>query len=221
MDIQVLMDICLEEGAARAAVIEVAQIPFDKGLRAYCAANACGSYGKNWACPPGVGEPDEVIARARQYRYALVFQAVGQMEDSFDFEGMEAAGRRFGETAERIRSRVADQIPGYLLLTAGGCSVCPVCAKVEDKPCRFPDKAISSLEAYCMQVSRLRQPAACPITTAPTPSPTSGRFYFIDFWKRADGLFSIRQLFYAAALCYSSHRTIRPCSLVRFISISR
>ena len=49
------------------------------------------------------------ISRARQYRYALVFQAVGQMEDSFDFEGMEAAGRRFGETAERIRSRVADR----------------------------------------------------------------------------------------------------------------
>ena len=56
--------ICLEEGADRAAVIDTARIPFDKGLRAYCAANACGCYDKNWACPPGVGEPDEVIARA-------------------------------------------------------------------------------------------------------------------------------------------------------------
>ena len=155
MDTQTLMDICLEEGAARAAVIEVAKIPFDKGLRAYCAANACGSYGKNWACPPGVGEPDEVIAQARQYRYALVFQAVGQMEDSFDFEGMEAAGRRFWETAERIRGRVADQMPGYLLLTAGGCSLCPVCAKRERKPCRFPELAFASLEAYCVNVSSL------------------------------------------------------------------
>lgn len=178
MDTQVLMDICLEEGAARAAVIEVAKIPFDKGLRAYCAANACGSYGKNWACPPGVGEPDEVIARARQYRYALVFQAVGQMEDSFDFEGMEAAGRRFGETAERIRSRVADQIPGYLLLTAGGCSVCPVCAKVEDKPCRFPDKAISSLEAYCIQVSRLAAACGMPYHNGPNTVTNFGAFLF-------------------------------------------
>ena len=96
--------ICLEEGADRAAVIDTARIPFDKGLRAYCAANACGCYDKNWACPPGVGEPDEVIARAKGYRRALVFQAVGRLEDSFDFEGMVAAERRFGELAERIRS---------------------------------------------------------------------------------------------------------------------
>lgn len=85
--------ICLEEGADRAAVIDTARIPFDKGLRAYCAANACGCYDKNWACPPGVGEPDEVIARAKGYRRALVFQAVGRLEDSFDFEGMVAAER--------------------------------------------------------------------------------------------------------------------------------
>ena len=44
--------ICLEEGADRAAVIDTARIPFDKGLRAYCAANACGCSDKHWACPP-------------------------------------------------------------------------------------------------------------------------------------------------------------------------
>ena len=151
--------ICLEEGADRAAVIDTARIPFDKGLRAYCAANACGCYDKNWACPPGVGEPDEVIARAKGYRRALVFQAVGRLEDSFDFEGMVAAERRFGELAERIRRRMAETLSRYLLLTAGGCSLCPVCAKAENQPCRFPDRAISSLEAYCIQVSRLA--AAC------------------------------------------------------------
>ncbi|MBM3714098.1 MAG: DUF2284 domain-containing protein, partial [Actinobacteria bacterium] len=47
------------------------------------------------------------------------------------------------------------QFDGYLQLTAGECSVCQVCAQVENKPCRFPEKAISSLEAYCMNVSTL------------------------------------------------------------------
>ena len=40
-------------------------------------------------------------------------------------------------------------------LTAGKCTVCKVCTLIENKPCRFPDKAISSLEAYCMNVSIL------------------------------------------------------------------
>lgn len=170
--------ICLEEGADRAAVIDTARIPFDKGLRAYCAANACGCYDKNWACPPGVGEPDEVIARAKGYRQALVFQAVGRLEDSFDFEGMMAAGRRFAELAERIRGRVAAMMPGYLLLTAGGCSLCPVCAKVENQPCRFPDKAISSLEAYCIQVSRLAAACDMPYHSGENTVTNFGAFLF-------------------------------------------
>ena len=33
--------------------------------------------------------------------------------------------------------------------------MCPVCAKREDKPCRFPGKALASLEAYCISVSDL------------------------------------------------------------------
>ena len=42
-----------------------------------------------------------------------------------------------------------------LHLGAGGCNICPVCARVENHPCRFPDMAISSLEAHGINVSRL------------------------------------------------------------------
>ncbi len=155
MDIRSLEAACLEQGAFKARVIDTDSIPFDKGLRAYCEANMCGSYDKNWACPPGVGEPDELIARAGGYSHALVFQTVGELEDSFDLEGMEAAAARHAAVAEAVRGRVTGEMSSYLFLTAGGCTVCKTCARAEDKPCRFPEKAISSLEAYCINVAAL------------------------------------------------------------------
>lgn len=147
----------LQAGAYKAAVIETSQIPFDKTLRDYCAMNYCGQYGKNWACPPCVGEPDELIERAKKYKYTLVFQTVSGLEDSFDFEGMQAASNRHAKLSETFRGIVAENTLEYLELTAGGCNICKQCAKLHDEPCRFPEKAISSLEAYCMQVSQLAE----------------------------------------------------------------
>lgn len=170
--------ICLEEGADQAAIIETRRLPFDKQLRAYCAANVCGCYGQNWACPPDVGEPDELIARIVGYRNALVFRAVGRLEDSFDFEGMMAAGRRFEELAQRIRKRIGPRFPDYLLLTAGGCTHCPACSKTEGLPCRFPDRAVSSLEAYCIQVSQLATVCNMPYHSGPHTVTNFGAFLF-------------------------------------------
>ena len=156
MDTEAMIAACLEAGAYKAAVVDVAQIPFDKGLRAYCEANACGSYGKNWACPPAVGEAEELIDRVKTFDKALVYQTVGTLEDSFDLEGMEEAAAHHGQVSAAIQRALSDVLPSrQLMLTVGGCTLCPVCARVEDKPCRFPDKALSSLEAYCINVSSL------------------------------------------------------------------
>ena len=151
------IDKIIEAGAYKAAVTAVSKIPFDKTLRDYCAMNYCGQYGKNWACPPAVGGEEELIAKAKQYKYALVFQTVGTLEDSYDFEGMQKAAKQHEKLSQNIRGLVAENTSSYLELTAGGCNICEKCAKTDDKPCRFPDKAVSSLEAYCIQVSQLAQ----------------------------------------------------------------
>ena len=46
-----------------------------------------------------------------------------------------------------------------LHLGAGGCRVCPVCGRRTGEPCRFPEKAIGSLEAYGVNVSLLAEAA--------------------------------------------------------------
>lgn len=40
-------------------------------------------------------------------------------------------------------------------LCAGGCGVCKTCAKRTGESCRFPEKAMPSLEAYGVNVSAL------------------------------------------------------------------
>ena len=42
-----------------------------------------------------------------------------------------------------------------LHLGAGGCHLCEVCAKKTGEPCRHPDRAVASLEAYGVNVSAL------------------------------------------------------------------
>jgi predicted metal-binding protein len=150
-----LVKTCVEAGAYKARVIKTDKIPFDENLRNYCEANYCGSYGKNYACPPSVGDSNELIAKAKNYKKALIFQTVFQIGDSFDFEGMKEAASKHSKIADIINKDIKKQYDNYLQLTAGECSTCPVCALVENEPCRFPDKAISSLEAYCMNVSTL------------------------------------------------------------------
>ncbi|MFC2144979.1 DUF2284 domain-containing protein [Actinomycetota bacterium] len=152
-----LVKTCINAGAYKAFVITTDNIPFDESLRSYCEADYCGNYGKNYACPPNVGDGKELIAKAKNYKKALVFQTVTQIEDSFDFEGMKEAASKHTKVADTINKDINKQSDNYLQLTAGECTVCPVCSQVENKPCRFPDKAISSLEAYCMNVSILAE----------------------------------------------------------------
>ena len=151
-----LISLAIEKGADHAGFARVSDLSFNREFRAICEANGCGNYGKCWTCPPFVGEIDELMARLKTYREVLVYQTISQIEDSFDIEGMLEAGNRHNRIAEQIAAAVLPKLNGEVLhLSAGGCRLCPVCAKREDKPCRFPDRALASLEAYGVSVSDL------------------------------------------------------------------
>lgn len=143
-------------GAEAAAFLPVGEIPFDLSFREMCRSNACGMYGQCWMCPPDVGEAPDLIARARSYDQVLVYQTISSLEDSFDIEGMLAAGERQNRLARDIRVLLQERgVSGFLQLGAGGCRRCAVCAKRTGEACRFPEEAMASLEGYCIDVSRL------------------------------------------------------------------
>ena len=100
-------------------------------------------------CPPYIGEIETLIQQAKQYQYILVYQIIGQLEDSYDFEGMMETGKAMTALAGAVREKMAGCFGAdALYLAAGGCGICSRCAKLDDQPCRFPKKALASLEAY-------------------------------------------------------------------------
>ncbi len=151
-----LCDIAKEMGFTNAGLIAAENIPFDPVFRKACESNQCGRYGKCWTCPPAVGPIDELIEKAKKYSYAVVYQTIGEIEDSYDFEGMMKVAASHNRYTRDFIEKTKDNWKGdFLHLSAGGCHYCERCAKEDNQPCRFPDKALASLEAYGVAVSQL------------------------------------------------------------------
>ena len=156
MTTEELLAVIISLGADKAGAVPVDEIDFEPSFRSLCESNACGMYGRSWMCPPHVGKGEDLICQARTYRTALVYQIVDTLEDSYDFEGMMAAGERMNRLAAAVRRKFTDLgLEDCLFLGVGGCRVCSRCAKQDDQPCRHPDLALSSLEAYGINVSVL------------------------------------------------------------------
>jgi predicted metal-binding protein len=163
-DLQDLTRKAIELGARHSAIVNPETLKITGEIRGLCEVNYCGKYGTNWMCPPGVGDIGEIAPRLHSYGSGLFFQTVNTIEDSYDVEGMDEALKRHGEVFQAILSwmkadgRFADILP----LNAGACTICPECTWPAGKPCRFPDRAVSSLEACGINVMELAKSCAIP-----------------------------------------------------------
>ena len=153
-----LLNLALSCGACRAEIIDQRAIILSAEFRNICKSNGCGMYGHCWMCPPDNGDIEALMDKVRTYAKALVYQSVGKIEDSFDFEGMQMQGNAHVQLSQRIETEIRSLLPiGYLHLSCGGCRLCEHCTKPEGKPCRHPDRALSSLEGYGVDVYRTIQ----------------------------------------------------------------
>ncbi len=152
---ELLERLCREIGASNCAVIDVADIVFDADLRKNCEMNYCGEFGRTWVCPPHCGDIEECIQKAQGYDKALVIQTICPLEDSYDFESMEAAAENFHKIFAWVAGKAKAEDPDVLCLSAGGCHLCKKCAVADDMPCRNPEEAYPSLESHGIYVSDL------------------------------------------------------------------
>ena len=156
-----IVSAALNSGAAKAEVISGSSIVLSESFYDLCASNACGNFGRCWMCPPDVGDIEVLMARVREYDHALVYQIVSELEDSFDFEGMIEAKKKSYPISQKLRRVFTDRgVDTVLHLGAGGCGVCETCSKRTGEPCRHPDIAMPSLEAYGINVSKLASAAS-------------------------------------------------------------
>ena len=125
---QMIIDTALDLGLSGAVIFPASELVTDRAFRAMCADNRCGMYGKCWTCPPDAGDIDE---------------------------GMQEAGNRHSMLGRTLAKRILPELGEKTLhLGAGGCRFCARCAKRDDLPCRAPKEALSSMEAYGIDVYR-------------------------------------------------------------------
>ena len=141
-------------GFTHAAPLDPATIELMDEVRAMCANNSCGQYEKRWSCPPGCGTLEECAGRVSGYETGLLVQTVGELEDSMDVEAMMDAEASHKEHFQALYAALRREYPDVLALGAGCCTQCGTCA-YPDAPCRFPDRMVSSMEAYGMLVSEV------------------------------------------------------------------
>ncbi len=144
-------------GVKDAALLPVEALSFTPEFRRACEKNTCGRFGKCWVCPPACGEIETLIAEAKGFTTVVVYQTVFPLEDSFDIEGMLEAGvqhRRLTQSVLDLLESAGLARADFLLLSAGGCDLCPSCTYPQE-PCRHPARALRSLEAYGVSVAAM------------------------------------------------------------------
>lgn len=153
-----LISLALAAGAQKAAIIRMEDIVVSSVFRDICASNTCGMYGKCWMCPPDIGEIDTLMAQLKGYSHGLLYQTIYGIEDSFDIEGMSEASVRHAHVSQAVNDAVKPLLPDCLHLSCGGCHLCERCAKLDDQPCRQPDKALPPMEGYGIDVYSTAKP---------------------------------------------------------------
>lgn len=153
-----LIRVALSAGARKATVIKTEDIVVSHVFRDICASNSCGMYGKCWMCPPDIGEIDALMAQLKGYSHGLLYQTIYDIEDSFDIEGMGEASRNHAQVSQRVNDAAKPLLPGCLHLSCGGCNLCERCAKMDNQPCRIPDKALPPMEGYGIDVYNTVKP---------------------------------------------------------------
>ena len=147
----VLSQLAGEAGFSAWAPLDPGTIECKSEVREMCAQNTCGQYGKRWSCPPGCGTLDECAQNLRGFSHGILVQTIGTLEDEFDVEAMMETEALHKEYFQRMFSVLREKTGRVLALGAGCCTKCKTCA-YPDGPCRFPEEAMSSMEAYGMLV---------------------------------------------------------------------
>lgn len=156
MDRNQIRQLAVELGFTACVPLDINKLEFRTEVREMCASGRCGNYNKSWSCPPACGSLDEIREKAAAFSDGLIVQTTAQLEDSYDYEGMMEAAARHNIAFEKFTDCLRQNGVAFLPMGAGGCRVCKSCT-YPDAPCRFPEKKMTSMEAYGLIVSDVCQ----------------------------------------------------------------
>lgn len=144
-----------EDAGFHAAVISAKDIPVDGSFRKFCEDNLCGKYNANYSCPPGCGSVEEVHERLFSANKALVLQTIHEIGSYENKEAILKSKKDLNIAVLQLTDQLRKDGFNCFCLGYGGCPLCDPCKQVAGDPCAFPEKKISCMSAYCIDVSKL------------------------------------------------------------------
>lgn len=150
MDLIALAKSC---GFDEAFPMDATKLKAEQWVRDSCASDKCKAYGHNWTCPPECGTLEECAERMGKYKNGILLQSVGHMEKTIDVKAYVETEERHKAAMQSFAEKIKESYPDCLPLGSGGCRICRKCAYPE--PCKFPEKALSSMEAYGLFVTQV------------------------------------------------------------------
>jgi len=153
-DYEKLTAMAKEFGFSHSARLDVTTLEFMQEVRDMCNADQCDRYGTSWSCPPACATLEEMRERVRAYSGGLLVQTVGELEDSYDWDGIMEAGARQKTNFAKMWSELEKEYDDVLAMGTGACKLCEACT-YPDAPCRFPDRMEVSMEACGLFVSKV------------------------------------------------------------------
>jgi len=147
-----LLALAKQSGFSQAATLDASVLEARTEVRDMCAADRCHAYGRSWSCPPACGTLEQCQAQMHRYKRGILLQTTGDMDDDFDVDALYETEQRHKDSFSTLVRQIRILHPNCLPLTAGTCTLCRKCT-YPDRPCRFPKKRFSSMEAYGLLVS--------------------------------------------------------------------
>ena len=144
-----------EEAGFRAAFISAKDISVDGSFRKFCEDNLCGKYNANYSCPPGCGTVEEVHERLFSADKALVLQSIHEIGSYENKEAVLKSKKDLNAAILRMTEVLRKDGVQCFCWGYGGCPLCDPCKQVTGEPCAFPEKRISCMSAYCIDVGKL------------------------------------------------------------------
>jgi predicted metal-binding protein len=143
-------------GATHAHTRTTDGLKAEEAVRQNCLINYCGKSNKSWTCPPHIGELPALEANLLKYTHGVVLQSITNIEDSWDFEGMADSALAHNLMVRELAKQIEEKFPNLEIfpLACGNCDFCEKCT-CPDEPCRYPDKAMSSVEAQGLDINAL------------------------------------------------------------------
>ena len=127
------------------------ELEFSQRVRWIC-EHECERYGTSWACPPSVGTVEECRKHCLGFDSCLVISTITEVADIADIAETLATRDAHEEITDEVADILRELGAEPYVLSTESCAICPRCAILDGRPCRFPERMHPCVESQGINV---------------------------------------------------------------------